>query len=185
MTFAVDAPEGRARLVPCVAPIESIDDLLEEARELWAAEACWSTPGRLGSDWGCCGVLFREESNPLADAWARSFRRDAPRPIPPVEEGGALRIPWPVGSDGGRVEVDLILAAVTEPEPEVPTPEMIATAWARQAEGHEGYFFQNVRCGVRTHQDREIWHRICRKHPSWLEEPKHAEAVSLLRECAG
>lgn len=182
MTFAVDAPEGSARLVPCVAPIESIDDLVEEARELWAAEAWCSKPGKLGTDWGCCGVLFRESSSPLADAWARSFRQHGPGPIPPVGANGDLRIPWPVGVDGERVEVDLILAAVTEAEPRAPTPETIATAWARQSEGHQAYFFENVRCGIRTHQDHEVWREILVKCPRWLDEPKCAEAVGLLRE---
>ena len=58
MTFRPDGPFGEAILVPCLAEIETIDDLMAEAGALWKAEAPKAATGTIGSNWGCVGALF-------------------------------------------------------------------------------------------------------------------------------
>ena len=58
MTFRQEEPSGFARLVPCKRDVESINDLVEEARALWKAEAPDSKVGKIAAGWGSVGVLF-------------------------------------------------------------------------------------------------------------------------------
>ncbi len=48
-------------------------------------------------------------------------------------------------------------------------------------DGYERYFFENVRHGIRTPEDLNIWRRIAERSPEWLKEPGYAEVVSLLK----
>ena len=50
-----------------------------------------------------------------------------------------------------------------------------------QDQGHESYFFENVRYGIRTPEDRLIWQRIEERRPRWLEGPAYGDAVAILR----
>ncbi|MEW6385236.1 MAG: hypothetical protein AB1514_14955, partial [Pseudomonadota bacterium] len=72
-------------------------------------------------------------------------------------------------------------ATATQAEETQPTATEIADAWIRQNDGHERYFFENVRHGIRTPVDGLIWKRIEEQRPSWLCKQTYAEAIKLLR----
>jgi len=59
-----------------------------------------------------------------------------------------------------------------------------ADAWLHNR--GEAYFFQNVRCGIRTPDDGAIWKRIEEHRPGWLNNTKWVSgnvAECLLPEC--
>jgi hypothetical protein len=50
-----------------------------------------------------------------------------------------------------------------------------------QCGGWESYFFENVRHGILTPDDGEIWRIIEEQSPCWLNSKKHKKAVDILR----
>ena len=183
MTFGIDDTLGQAVLVPCVTGVGEVAGLVAEAEALWKAEEPFAAANSIGGPWGCVGVVFRTE-NTQADwlaTWRNHFRSKASA-IPPVDDQGILRIPWPVTTAEGRpAEVGAVLATATKAEAKRPTATEIADAWIDQRYGHERYFFENVRHGIRTAEDGLIWRRIEERAPCWLRSGEHAEAVELLR----
>jgi hypothetical protein len=182
MTFASDTPAlGQAVLVPCDTDLAAGDGLVEEAKELWRAEQHAAPIGALGSSWGCVGALFGANSRgqELRESWTRQFRASVARSVAPVDQEGLLGIPWPTTTDGAGVDLDVILATATRPDPTIPPPEDVADAWC--VHGHEEYFFENVRHGIRTPDDAHIWRRIEQARPRWLENDRYAEPVAILR----
>lgn len=183
MTFGTDDAFGQAVLVPCVTAIGDVAGLVAEAEALWRAEQPSAAANSIGAPWGCAGVLFfavNARGDWLA-GWSNHFRLRA-SPVPPVDDQGILRIPWPVTTAEGRpADVNVILATATRAEAKQPTPSEIADAWTSQFDGHERYFFENVRHGIRTPEDSLIWRRIEERTPSWLRDGAYAEEVALLR----
>jgi len=183
MTFAINGALGTGVLVPCRTSPPDVAALVAEAEELWKAEEPGAAPGSVGASWGCIGLLFRDQPAPWDWflAWADFFRRNA-SPIPPVGREGLLSIPWPaIAPEGAAVDVDLILATATKADATRPHAEDVADAWINQNQGHERYFFENVRHGIRTPEDALVWRRIEETRPSWLREDAYAEAVAVLR----
>lgn len=182
MTFGYD--NGQAVLVPCTAKIKDVAGIVEEAKHLWKAEDHNSPAKTIGKRWGCVGAMFRSEST-SADwrkEWAEHFRETKTPLTLPVNSDGILVVPWPMRSeDGTSADMDVILATATEAEPTRPTHTDIADAWLVQHGGHERYFFENVRHGIRTREDGLIWRRIKEQAPHWLQEEGYAEAVSRLQ----
>ena len=82
--------------------------------------------------------------------------------------------------------VDIILAIATMPRPENerPSPREVAKAWIDQKDRHERYFLENVRHGIRTAGDAEIWSAIEDAQPEWLQFEHYAEVVDKLRRQA-
>lgn len=184
MTISTDVELGTARLVPCVAAVDGVDDLLVEAQALWAAEQPNGPEQALGAKWGCCGVMFQEHLRDLRESWKQTYRQTVKHSIPPVSGSGELCIAWPISADGGSVAADVVLATATKAEEQYPSPTEIADAWIAQAKGEEKYFFENVRCGIRTCHDVDIWRRIEACAPTWLTNGAYVEAVETLRsEC--
>ena len=56
-----------------------------------------------------------------------------------------------------------------------------ADAWVSQLEGHENYFFNNVKHGIRTPDDLAIWRRIEDRSPRWINAEPYKEAIEILR----
>ena len=83
------------------------------------------------------------------------------------------------GGNIHRAEERYFLA--TKADPTRPSPEDVADAWINQRDGRESYFFENVRCGIRTPEDGLIWRRMEEQRPSWLEEGAYKSAVDILR----
>jgi len=185
MVFRNDGIWGQAVLVPCLSSMMDVDDLLQEASALWSAEKLSASQGEVGASWGCVGVLFRREDETsinLAKEWGQYFQKHSDRPIAPVDLEGILHIPWPEKLDNSPLtEVDVILSTATQAEKTLPTAEEIADAWINQDSGHERYFFENVRHGIRTAEDLEIWSRIEERSPRWLSKQEYAEVIAFLR----
>jgi hypothetical protein len=95
---------------------------------------------------------------------------------------GVLQMAWPTATDGGAVTLDFLLAISTKMECTRPTPDEVADAWVDQPDGHERYFFENIRNGIRTIEDLAVWRRIALRSPNWVDKTEYAAAVGLLRE---
>ncbi|MEE4013436.1 hypothetical protein V1T76_15295 [Roseibium sp. FZY0029] len=183
MTFRPSDASGRAVLVPCQREIETIDDLRAETAALWKAEAPKAGADAIGSGWGCVGALLRngEADEKLAPAWRDHFRKVRAEGLSVVNADGGLDIAWPETTDGIPADMDIILATATKPEATPPGAHSVACAWLGQDGGYERYFLENVRCGIRTAHDLEIWHHIDVDRPTWLEAEGYREAVEILR----
>lgn len=183
MTFRPSEPSGRALLVPCQREIETLDDLKAETAALWKAEAPNAGPDVIGSGWGCVGALLRsgEASEKLAPAWRDHFREVRSEGLSVVNADGGLDIVWPEATDGIPADMDIILATATKPEATPPGADSVADAWLSQDGGYERYFLENVRHGIRTAHDLEVWRHIEVKGPGWLEAEGYREAVKILR----
>ena len=184
MTLRQGDPTGWALLLPCQRRIQTIEDMNVEAEELWKAEAIEPKSGRFGASWGVVGALFGndEARESLAPAWKSCFQADGRKGLSVVGDDGVLNIKWPETEDGAPANLDVILAAATKPEEsEPPGPDKVADAWIHQSEGHERYFFQNVRHGIRTSDDGEIWRRIEERKPDWLKCEKYANMIATLQ----
>jgi hypothetical protein len=183
MTLDSDGGCGRGYLVPCLASPRDIVELVDEAVALWAAEDRRAPVNAISADWGCVGATFRQEPtfSDWVTAWADHFGKHG-CPTTPVAADGILRIPWPLNVfDDRPVDADVILAAATAAVPTRPRVTEIADAWVNQHAGHERYFLENVRRGIRTPDDGAIWQRIEDKRPPWLDADHHREAIEILR----
>lgn len=183
MTFSRGKPTGQAMLIACTAEIKTIENLIAEANALWKAEAPNATQGTLHKSWGCVGALFGPSAvnERLAADWTGHFQRIETRCVSVVNSDGLLNITWPNMLNGKPADFDVILATTTKPEAEPPTAHTVADAWAGQDAGHESYFFNNVKHGIRTSDDIEIWRRLEEQAPPWLRSPKYEEAIAMLR----
>lgn len=183
MVLDPTARPGQAVLLPCLQRVETSDDLVKEAEELWRAERNTSTGSGIRTSWGCVGVRFRDDldHSGVANGWSQYFRSDD-SPIAPIDHLGTLGIPWPVlATDGTPVAADVILATATRAEPSWPTSEEIADAWVQQNQGHERYFFLNVQNGIRTADDQAIAQHMIRCAPAWMASDSRS---SMLMELA-
>lgn len=183
MTFRRNDPSGMAALVPCQREIETIDDLKDEAEALWKAEAPNSQPGAIGSGWGCIGALLGsdEANEALVAAWNTHFRTTRAESLSVVSPDGNLDIPWPEIANEAPVDLDVILATATKPVTVPPGASSVADAWLGQNDSFERYFLENVRHGIRTSDDVEIWRRIEEWTPDWLKSDDYAQAIEILR----
>jgi hypothetical protein len=173
---------GTAKVIQCKQTVSSIDQLLDEARELWVAESDETHRGELSAGWGCITLVTsddfldrsdREEREALLEAWAanvsqrKSYGRlgfsseDQKAAKGPVIADGRLRISWPSLAGGGFLPFDLLLATATNPEsgpgqkrPKYPSVEEIADAWNNK--GHVYYFRCNRLTGIHTFDDEAI-----------------------------
>ena len=103
MTFRQGDPSGTAILVPCQREIKKIEDLKDEAEELWKAEEAKKTedvklePGKIGKKWGVVGALFGKDlaGESLAPAWTKCFQEYGAHGLSVVGNDGVLKINWP------------------------------------------------------------------------------------------
>lgn len=183
MTFRRDDPSGVALLVPCKHGVETIDDLKDEAAALWKAERPQAGPGEIESNWGCVGALLRsnEARETLGPDWKAHFREIRKKGLSVVKPDGELDLVWPEPVTDEPAVMDIILTTATCPEAEPPAVQTLADAWLSQNGGHERYFFENVRHGIRTAHDLEIWRCIEAGAPRWLDTGEYREAVKVLR----
>nr|WP_290917479.1 hypothetical protein [Hyphomonas sp. 34-62-18] len=183
MTFRQGEPTGSAVLMPCQCEIETIDDLKREAEALWKAEAPNSHPGVIGSNWGCVGALIRSEEAKasLSAAWTEHFQTFRKESLSVVGADGVLDVVWPETANRMPADMDIILATATKPAGVAPGAHSVADAWLGQSGGYESYFLENVRHGIRTFDDGEIWRRIEEQSPDWLNSEDYALAIETLR----
>lgn len=186
MTIDRGMSTGRGVLIPCRQDVSTLKDLAQEAELLWAAESFQERPNVIGAGWGCVGAIFREEGERLAAEWSVYFKANGGKAIPPLTDDGALQMEWSKRWTDGAEDVDIILATATRPDsanPLIPDPLAVADRWADQSKGYEQYFFENVRNGIRTEDDFQIWQRLEARNPRWLSEKN--EAIAILRREEG
>lgn len=168
---------GQAIVLPCRQSATTVDDLLEEARHLWAAERKRVRPEGICARWGCVALLpnlKRELPEGLvADwKWYVSGRSDYPQlksakgERKAVSESGILNICWPRLPDGTELEYDALLGTATCPtikNDDYPSALTIASAWTEAKDKtHVKYFYKNVKSGITTWQDQEIKRYLAR-----------------------
>jgi hypothetical protein len=163
---------GSAIFVPCKQPVRMVEDLIEEAELLWAAEGNSDVSnGRISADWGCVALKVnpaRPLPDDLCQNWALRVSHEAwygnldhtedEEAI--VEGAGLLNIPWPKCTDGSPLEVDALLATANNPtlcNGCYPSAEQIAAAWNTDlGRNHVQYFWKNKGNNIITFQDDEI-----------------------------
>ncbi len=185
MILDAEASGGQAVLVPCKTPVSSFEGLIEEVQWLWAAEANEPPSNEFHRSWGCVGTLFSssEFAQALANEWRRYFQDSKAGKFPAIDLAGKLNIPWPKLIGGAPVEdFEIILATATMPKPidNRPSAQQIAKCWIDQIDGHERYFFENVRHGIRTHEDHEVWKAIEAEKPKWRTSSDYAVPIRQL-----
>ena len=167
---------GSAIVVPCKAPVNNVDDLVEEARCLWHAEEK-REKDRISANWSCVAVLENPE-HPIPDDLRAGWRehvqqkpscygklKSATGEATVVDEEGFLKISWPrtVTDNVSDLGVNALLATATNPtivEGNYPSAQKIAAAW----NAHEGedyryyvqYFCKNRYHEIKTFQDDDI-----------------------------
>lgn len=181
MVLAPEEKMGRALLVPLIRPVATGTDLFTEAKALWMAETNCDCVTRIHASWGSVGAWFGNGcGSDWAEGWAGHFTTQK-EAIEPINKNGLMEIPWPTSNDGKAVKYDIILATATKAEAIRPSTEEVAAAWANQKDGLEAYFFENIRHGIRTPDDAEIWRKIEEHNPAWILDPTHSPAIEILR----
>ena len=158
---------GWALAVPCRGVIHTFDDLVDEAKALWAAERNSSSPGPLAASWGAVGILANPRRAALdllmadwstmvadADEIYKKFPHDDDEAAA-VTPDGRLAIPWPTTENGDPLNADFVLATANEPTTPYATAETIADACRTNPKARE-YFDKTWRVGIRTAFDDEI-----------------------------
>jgi hypothetical protein len=172
---------GEAVVVPCKTALSTAEDLLTEARWLWAAETKAGIPAdpaqdvreQVGAQWGRVAFLTRPGCDlfeGLSEAWTREAG-GADRELL-INEDGSLDVPWPEATTANDLPYDILLATTTRPNTTALSPEAVAEAW--NLRGFREYFDENQRAGITTFQDSEIKRLLgagatpvsCREGPS-------------------
>jgi hypothetical protein len=163
---------GTALLVPFQRTVRTADELIQEASELWKAEAKENQNISLAisASWGAVGLLTRPNSQ-IPDAviqdWSRHygttsrFRSTQTKTEKPVlDEKGLLKLRWLVNADkNSPVEFDFILATATKAtliHERYPSAKTIADAWQKDQDDNVRYFRNNRSNGIITFQDDTI-----------------------------
>ena len=163
---------GWAFAVPCKAPVNSVDDLVAEARHLWHAEG--GKEGRISANWGCVALL-ENPRRPIPDdvrtGWTKHVLQEprygalntARGEASVVDESGFLTTSWPRTKDDSDLGVDALLATATDPtiiRGDYPSTREIAAAWnahdGNNFEHYVRYFRKNKLWEIKTFQDGEI-----------------------------
>jgi len=164
----------------CRNPANSIDDLVEEAKELWRAE---QPDGNdvISAGWGCVAILTSPGFLDHKDAAARTkllrdwaaftakqrgyadFAFSAADRVAagdrPVIENGRLNIPWPKFRNNWPLSLDVVLLTPTKPEitPKGGIPYGARDRRCLEKSKKEDYYFRNnLLAGIRTADDEEI-----------------------------
>ena len=165
---------GTGMAVPCKS-----QNLIEEAKWLWAAEAKLEQgpADRLSARWGCVALLENPERplpRTVRNEWtARTskecgygdlIRVDGEDAV--VDKSGRLNIGWPTTLKHVPLEWNALLATANSPlgsRRGYPSAEQIADAWDSE-DGREelDYFRNNTKHGITTHQDPHIQDRLRR-----------------------
>lgn len=171
MVFAPDQPEsrfGQAIAIGC-----NSQDIIEEAKWLWAAESNTSISRRVSAVWGCVGLLPNPNSKRSLSRLLRSWRdfigeckdrRSNYRMLAAanagIDEEGFLKICWPSLDAESSPPFDALIATATKPTQRASgflSPQEIAGAWKTPCGKREvRYFWNNRKYGIRTYQDKEI-----------------------------
>lgn len=156
---------GSAKAVGCKSDVNTSDDLIAEATELWTAETKGiNQQNRVSSQWGCVALLVKDTHtfpNQILTGWHQrvaneqthynGFNDYNQQPI--VTPTGHLNITWP----NAAAKFDLLLATANRLKPKArPTSMQIAEAWWTNDLKNVEYFIMNRKSGIRTADDANI-----------------------------
>ena len=167
-----DDEQGTALAIPCKA-----QDLVEEAKWLWAAEAKLDREPEdcISARWGCVGLLEnpkRPLPSEVRDEWTARVAQEkgygelirVAGEDPVVDKAGNLNITWPTTLAGVPLEWNALLATANSPlgsSRGYPSPEQIADAWiTEQGRKELSYFQGNRKHDIKTHHDAKIQARL-------------------------
>ena len=154
---------GQAIVLPCRRRVHELEDLVEEAKRLWAAERNSSTLGPIAANWGCVALL-RNPAHRMMDSilagWKEHVSTEKHYGNLSVDERGRLRVLWPNTTSGSGLEFDALLATSTEPtldDGKYSSAAAIAHAWTTpKGERYGNYFSENKANEITTFQDAKI-----------------------------
>lgn len=167
---------GRGIVIPCKKRANGIDDLVEEAEHLWAAERGkeWTALGdnekRISASWGCVGLLENPDGSmpkDLRKGWQKRVSGEtcygrlnsAAGEQVAVNQSGFVNIPWD-WKLGNNLDIDVLLVTATSPtivDGQYPSARDIADAWKTpEGKRYIDYFHRNRMHGINTFQDNEI-----------------------------
>ena len=159
---------GHAVAIQCKS-----QDIVEEAKCLWAAERKKDGDCGVSASWGCVGLLLNTDSKTLPaeqpSHW-RDFvnecgeRRSNYEALATagagVDQEGILTIDWPKLDAGPTLPFDALLATATKPRARGsgrPSPQDIAAEWKTTNGKQEvSYFWNNRKHRILTCQDDDI-----------------------------
>ncbi len=80
MILDAEVSPGQAVLIPCNATICSIEELIEEVKWLWSAEANQDISDEFHKKWGCVGALFGPTAiyEKFDKKWCKHFQAASP-----------------------------------------------------------------------------------------------------------
>ncbi len=165
---------GCGIVVPCKRSVGTPEELVREAKHLWAAEEESSPTERISARWGCVG-LVRNPDRPVPEVLMKDWRAliakegnwgygqlaHAANEKPAVDRhSGFLNITWPRTQDGSTLTLDLLLATATNPtikNGRYASAQDVADGWITpKGKKHVNYFRKNRAHGITTFEDAEI-----------------------------
>ena len=165
---------GSAKVVTCKNTANNIDDIIEEAKYLWAAERNMNgINNRFWASWGSIGLLcnpntlfpknfFSKWSEITTNAGSYGKISHCKSEAPVLSKNGFFNLPWPTSTKNCQsLSHDIILATATDPTLDTktktyPRASKIAQAWKEDTENNDKYFWENRRNGIHTFQDNTI-----------------------------
>ena len=163
---------GTAIAVPCGSR-----DLIAEASWLWAAETKSSggPTDRISAGFGCVALLENPDlrlPDEVREEWTDRVAREpdygnlirVKGEDDVLDRSGFLKMCWPRTVAGSPLEWNALLATANSPKGSsrgYPSAQKIADAWSTPEGGGEvGYFWNNRKHGITTHQDAKIEARL-------------------------
>ena len=167
---------GRGIVIPCNKRANGVEDLIEEAEHLWAAErgkewtALRDNEKCISASWGCVGILGNpDRSIPegLQKDWQKRVSDEtcygrlnsAVGEQVAVNQSGFVNIPWDWNQQD-NLDIDILLVTATSPtivDGQYPSAQDIADAWKTpEGKRYIDYFHENRKHGINTFQDNEI-----------------------------
>lgn len=195
MVFSTSTAPSTAIVVPCCRAVSSIDDLRKEARALAVAEGLGDKEKWL--DFGAVGILLNPQSLKATEflpLWRSYFsdhinadceatRKAGRGENPSLSTDGQLNTEWPICNDLGTPnDCDILLATANAPDLNndgtYPNAHQIAERCLDKR--YTTYFSNNVRNGIFTADDPDIWAHIKKGEPSWIARDEFEEIDAAL-----
>lgn len=175
MTFSnsVKRKMGSAFVVPFIKKELSLDEIVEEARQMSNAEGMKRRFIPI-TKWAVMGILFNPKFNKILEEkkvierWRaeqetefdfKKFKIGKEKSS--IDDCGRLNIPWPVCIDGKNSkaldEIDFIIASATEPT-DYPSDDELRQNVRNDKKRY--YFLNNLQHGITTFQDSKVLNKL-------------------------
>lgn len=170
-----------AKVVTCKNKANNINEIIEEAKLLWASERNKDKKNnKFWAAWGSIGLLCNPRTSFPANyfsKWSDITTNSAcygnishtKSETPVLNKIGFLKLPWPtIINQGKPLDLDILLATATDPTLDTetgayPKAKVIAEAWEKDNQGNDNYFWENRKNGIHTFQDKIICNTLKQK----------------------